>query len=214
MALKDLTKAYIVPTAGTLKNQRVEVLFNPTEYSIEKSNQFQNTVMPGLNSPIKQFISGNEDTLTMELFFDTYTYHNGSDVREYTDRLARLLDIDAELHAPPVCQFVWDKVLFTAVIERISQRFTMFQKDGIPVQARVNVTFKQYQPLAEQLKEPPRHSPDRTRRVVVNEGDTLWLYAANFYDDPALWREIARRNGIANPRNLTVGQELIIPALE
>jgi nucleoid-associated protein YgaU len=48
----------------------------------------------------------------------------------------------------------------------------------------------------------------------VKRGDTLWSLAAAVYDDPARWRPIADANGIANPRELVPGTELIIPALE
>ena len=54
-----------------MQDQPVEVLFNPTEYSLEISNNFQASAPPGLNNPILQFVNGNSDTLTMDLFFDT-----------------------------------------------------------------------------------------------------------------------------------------------
>lgn len=49
-----------------------EVLFNPNRYSLEKSNQIAEVGIPGLGSPILQFVRGNARTLSMELFFDTY----------------------------------------------------------------------------------------------------------------------------------------------
>ncbi|NEO96437.1 MAG: LysM peptidoglycan-binding domain-containing protein, partial [Moorea sp. SIO3G5] len=33
------------------------------------------------------------------------------------------------------------------------------------------------------------------------------------YNDPSVWREIAKANGINNPRHLTPGQVLTIPVL-
>lgn len=191
----------------------IKVLFNPTEYSMEKSNQFQDTSLPGLSSPITQFVSGGAQTLSMELFFDTYTDEKGKDVRVYTDQITNLMRIDKDLHAPPICVFQWGKVQFKAVLERVSRRFTMFLADGTPVRAILNVTFKEYVTLEEQLKDPPRQSADRTKRRVVVQGDSLWLLAAREYGDPALWRLIARANGIDHPRRIAPGMELIIPPL-
>jgi hypothetical protein len=239
MAVNDLKTAYIEATEGRLQGKPITVLFNPAEYSIEKSNQYQSNNIPGLATPVSQFVSGNADTLTMDLFFDTYapsSRHRSpanedspasprsiqprEDVRNYTRQLADLLNVDPTLHAPPVCQFIWGPPLgspggiqFKAIIERLTQKFTMFLEDGTPVRATLNVTFKEYKTVAEQLKEIGRESSDRTKRRIVKEGDSLWMFAAEEYGDPRLWREIARENGIMNPLALVPGTELIIPAL-
>jgi nucleoid-associated protein YgaU len=51
----------------------------------------------------------------------------------------------------------------------------------------------------------------KTRQVRHN--DTLHSIAAEEYRDPALWRHIARANGIVNPRDLKPGTVLTIPRL-
>ncbi len=209
-----LEKAAVQPLDenGNSKGEPVEVLFNPAEYSIEKSNQFASTSLPGLQAPITHFVSGNAQTLTMDLFFDSY--EEGEDVRNYTGRLTALLDIDKDLHAPPVCKFVWGKLEFKAVFERVTQRYTMFLDSGVPVRATLNVTFKEYKTITEQLQNPPRQSADRTKHRVLKQGDSLWLIADREYGDPGLWRKIAEANNIDNPRILETGKEIIVPPLE
>ena len=208
-----LEKAFIQPLdeKGNPKGDSVKVLFNPTEYSIEKSNQFQSTALSGLSTPITQFVSGNSQTLTMDLFFDSY--EKREDVRNYTGRLAALLDIDRDLHAPPTCKFIWGKLEFKAVLERVTQRFTLFLDSGIPVRATLSVSFREYKTITEQLQSPPRQSADRTKHRVIKQGDSLWLIADREYGDPGLWRRIAKANRIDNPRILEVGKEIIIPPL-
>ncbi|MGZ4846245.1 MAG: CIS tube protein [Halobacteriota archaeon] len=193
-------------------DEEIAVLFNPAEYSLEKSNKFQETEVPGLSSPVLQFVAGTTRSLTMELFFDSFAW--GEDVRHYTDRLDRLLEIDQDLHAPPICRFMWGELDFKAVLERAVKKFTMFLPDGVPVRARVNVTFKEYAPLSEQLNNPPRHSADKTKSTIIGQDDSLWAIAAREYGDPSEWRHIARANAITNPRVLVPGTELIIPPLE
>ena len=73
MTARNLKTAFIRPINGCHANTPFEVLFNPAEYSIEKGNTFQSTSLPGLSTPVTQFVTGNADTLTMELYFDTYT---------------------------------------------------------------------------------------------------------------------------------------------
>ena len=222
MAKSDLKIAYIQAINGRNKNKPIEVLFNPAEYTIEKGNKYQSTPIPGLATPVHQFVHGESDTLTMELFFDTYAKESrhghvkqGEDVRKYTGKLAELMDMDPTLHAAPVCQFHWgDKVVFKGVIERLTQKFTMFQADGKPVRATLNVTFKEYKPVTDQLKEIGRQSADRTKAKIIKEGDSLWVIAALEYGDPGLWPHIASKNKIDNPRLLETGREILLPPLE
>ena len=76
-------------------------MFNPQQYSINKTNQFASISIPGRSSSIIQFVKGDSETLSFELFFDTYTYENGVNVRNYTDKLKNLMDINPKIHAPP-----------------------------------------------------------------------------------------------------------------
>jgi nucleoid-associated protein YgaU len=47
----------------------------------------------------------------------------------------------------------------------------------------------------------------------VKIGDTLSGIAGMFYKDPRLWRPIAQRNDVENPRDLQPGQVLTIPQI-
>lgn len=194
------------------KKDVIPVCFNPADYSLDKSNQYQDTSIPGLQSPVTQFVSGGAQTLTLELFFDTY--EKQKDVREYTKKIDALVNIDPDIHAPPVCKFVWGGLEFKAVVEKVTKKFTMFLSDGIPVRATLNLTFKEYKTVEEQLQEIKRQSSDRTKVWTVREGDSLWSIAAVEYSDQGEWRHIARANKIVNPRILTPGTLLEIPPLE
>ncbi|WP_019503905.1 LysM peptidoglycan-binding domain-containing protein [Pleurocapsa sp. PCC 7319] len=206
-----LEKAFIQPINGKFGGKNIGVLFNPTEYSLETSNQFQRTAVPGTATPATQFVSGNTQTLTMDLFFDSY--EQGEDVRKYTRQITSLLDIDPALHAPPICQFHWGSLDFKATLEQVNQKFTLFLESGIPVRATLSVTFKEYKTLTEQLQGVRKESSDRTKRVTIKQGDSLWMVANKEYEDSSLWRPIANANNIDNPRILAVGKELIVPVL-
>ena len=206
----------------------VPCLFNPKELSVEKSNQFAEVNIPGLPSPILQFVRGNARSVSMDLFFDTY--EKGTDVREYTDQITGwdagamfsklpqgpkgLMDIDSDLHAPPICLFIWGAFIFQCLIERVSKRFTMFLPEGIPVRATLSVTLKEYREVEVQVKEIATQSADLTKRWVVTQGDSLWSIAAKEYGNPEEWRLIAEANKIDNPRLLKPGQKLVIPVKE
>ena len=206
----------------------VPFLFNPEGFTVERTNQFTEVNIPGLPSSTFQFVKGGARTLTMDLFFDTY--EEKMDVRIFTDRITGwdsgsmfsklpdiakgLMDIDSDLHAPPVCLFVWGAYIFPCIIERVNKNFTMFLPEGFPVRATLSVTLKEYIEVVTQLKEISLQSADRTKTWTVKEGDSLWFIAAKEYGNPALWRPIADANKIDNPRILKPGMELVIPPLE
>lgn len=221
-----LAKAFL--TRKDIPALVVPCLFNPKELSVEKSNHFAEVSIPGLPSPIYQFVRGNARSLTLDLFFDTY--EAGTDVRLFTDRITGwdtgsmfsklpgaakgLMDIDSDLHAPPVTLFIWGTYVFQCIIERVSKRYTMFLPEGIPVRATLSVTLKEYREVDVQVKEIALQSADLTKRWTVREGDSLWSIAARSYGDPGDWRRIAEANAIDNPRMLKPGQELVIPVKE
>lgn len=220
-----LEKAYLTRKDDT--SVQVKCLFNPKELSVEKGNQFAEVNIPGLSSPIFQFVRGNARSVTMDLFFDTYEL--GEDVRKYTDQITGwdagsmlsnlspkegLMDIDSDLHAPSICIFIWGTFIFQCIIERVTKRFTMFLPEGIPVRATLNVTLKEYREVDSQVKEINLQSADLTKRWVVTRGDSLWSIAFKEYGSPDDWRLVANANNIDNPRILNPGQELVIPVKE
>lgn len=212
---KIITKATITILDGRKAGTSVPVMFNPAEYSLEISNSFQETALPGLQNPILQFVNGNTSTLSMELFFDTWTDGGGSNVTQETDNFADMLAIDADLHAPPRVEFKWGGgQQFIGVIENLSRRFTMFTSEGVPVRATLSATFKQYRPISEQMREPRRNSADKTKRRVLTADDSLWALAAREYGHPREWRRIARHNRIGNPASLIAGDVLVLPPAE
>jgi nucleoid-associated protein YgaU len=190
----------------------VDVLFNPTEYSLDKSVEYGSISLPGMDTPVSQFVSGNAEMLSMELLVDTY--ETGEDVREHVDKLDQLVRVDGERHAPPLCKFIWDSLRFTSVVESLKKTYTLFMPDGRPVRANLNITFKRYETVSRQLKKENRNSPDRTKRRLIKEEQSLWALAATEYGDPGRWRIIAEANKIRNPRTIEPGRELLVPPLQ
>ncbi len=190
------------------------VCFNPTEYTLEKSNAYAEAAIPGLDSPILQYTHGNTRTLSMELLIDTITYDDGADIRDkYISKFEELLAVDGDLHAPPPCKVVWGTMEFVGVLESLGKKFVLFKDDGTPVRARVTTKWKEHVPVDMQLRSAPRSSPDKRKVHTVHQGDALWLLAARAYGDPRHWKLLAEANDIDHPLRLTPGRELVIPRL-
>jgi hypothetical protein len=222
---RPLVKAKIKILEGSKQNQELTVHFNPTEYAVEYGVSYQETAVPGLSNPILQFVNGAAETLTMDLLFDTYNNKESDgdkkDVSEDTRKFINLVAIDEDTHAPPRVQFEWGDYAFRAVVENISQRFTMFLGDGTPVRAALSVTFKQYRTISEQLRHPSLKSADRTKQRVLGKvqgfratAETLWQLSAEEYGEVRFWRQIARFNKVDDPRTLQPGDVILVPPLE
>jgi LysM repeat protein len=202
----------LVPQDPNNKEQIIPVCFNPTEYQLQKANTFAEIPIPGLESPPIQFIRGASEKLSAELLVDTSD--TLLDVRKrYVDKLRDLMNLNGQLHAPPIVCFGWDTQIFVGVLESLNVTYVLFTPDGVPLRAKLSIVLKEYRPAAVQVKERPTFSPDFEKTYVVRRGDTLSSVAAAVYRNAGAWREIARANQMQDPRQLEPGQVLILPRL-
>ncbi len=236
--MSNLLKATFqrVGASGGLEGPLVEVSFNPGEYTLNKAVQIAEVAIPGLDSPVLQFVRGQTETLAFDLFFDSTEGgmdQNATPVTQKTDQFYQLLKIDGKTHAPPVCFFSWgpqfpgsrgyasmgngtgsqQRYGFKCLIESVRQRFTLFSPSGVPLRATLSVSLKEYKTLSEQLNEINKQSADHTHVHVVQYGETISQIAGRIYGDPGQWRAIATQNNVADPLSLVPGQVLQTPVL-
>lgn len=204
-----LEKAQII---NTHTNEQIPVLVNPVEYSLDKANTFAEIGIPGLAAPPIQYVAGNVRTLKMELLFDTYEDKRDKDVRRFTRRITDLLEKNPQTKAPPILIFSWGKFSFKCVLDSVGQRFTMFISDGTPVRASLTVSFKEFEAVEIEINRGLFVGVPTA--VTLLEGQTLSKLAEIYLGNSALWRAIARRNNITDPRKIPSGTRLVIPTKE
>lgn len=209
------------------REKAVVAQFNPERFTLSKAAQFAEVAIPGLDSPVLQFVRGQNERISFELFFDTTSHgiagDDVKDVRDLTAPVYHLLKIRKETHAPPRCRLRWGHAgkIFSfgssldarCVLESVSEEFSLFSPSGIPLRARLTVTFREYKTVEEQVGETVKHSADRTRDYDVRSGQTLDLIAYLHYGDPGAWRAIADANNIDDPTRIAPGSRLRIPRL-
>lgn len=138
-----------------------------------------------------------------------FTAPSGVSVLPYTSKIAALQLLNTELHRPPLCQVWWGQVrLIEGPLTGLTQRFTRFLPDGTPVRAVLGCTFTDASIDSSEL-----NSADVEKTHTVRLGDSLQAIAARHYGDPTRWRGIAEANDIDDPRALTPGVVLTIPAI-
>ena len=209
-----------------------EVQYNPTEFSLDKGIQLAEIAIPGLDSPLLQFVRGQNEKLTVDLFFDTTDQGTGAgatSVTTLTDKIYSLVKIEPAGHAPPIVTFAWNAAFpgadlppgagnqrrnaFRGVVDSCRQKFTFFSPEGVPLRATLTLSLREYKTLDEQLAQLNLSSPDRTHAHLTREGDTLSRVAAHYYTRAGDWRAIADANEIDDPRRLDPGLLLTVPSI-
>jgi nucleoid-associated protein YgaU len=200
------------PTGG----KEVTCMFNPFEYTVSKSNSFaEPNAANGKNAPAAEFSKAGAQTLKLNLIFDTYG--TNQDVRTETDKLWEFMAVKSQpgksKKSPPAVAFCWGSFYFVSYITQMTQKFTLFDRGGIPVRAVVDVTFTQYIDEKDYKPTNPTSGGGPVDRAWLTVGaDRLDNIAADVYGDATKWRLIANYNNITDPTAIRPGQYLVIPA--
>lgn len=195
----------------------VACMFNPYEYTVSKSNTFQENPRNNADTPRGEFFKSGSQTLKLKLVFDTYEV--GRDVSLMTNELWKFMMTKTQTTRrknkkipPPQVAFEWGVFRFVSYITNMTQKFTLFKNDGTPVRAEVDVTFTQYTDVNDYPAQNPSSGGGPIERIWnVVAGDRLDTIAARVYDDATRWRLIADHNAITNPLALRPGMQLRIP---
>src|SRR5215471_11681969 len=103
MAFENLT---IVPETG----KEIKAKVNPEKYTASRGVQFAEVAIPGLDAPVVQFVRGQSEKITLQLFFDTTdggTVDPVTDVRTLTSQVYGLMNVRSQTHAPPRLYLTW-----------------------------------------------------------------------------------------------------------
>lgn len=107
MALEKLVITPLGKNGGRLEQKAVKVMFNPSDYSISKSVNWESgSTDRRFNAPGIIFKGGGSRKLSLKLFYDVTEPVNGvkyADVRELTNKLILFTRMDRDLQRPPNC---------------------------------------------------------------------------------------------------------------
>lgn len=212
------------------------VLYNPETIDLSRELAVKSKDAVGGNTEQKQFVGMGAQSLSMELFFDTFSsglevggtlFEKAAlglnsllpspaktDVRKFSDKVYNLMQVDGDMHAPPLVKLEWGSLVFKGILVSCSQRFTKFSETGVPVRATLNVRFEEVISPSKGAVGTPHNSPDTAKFKTLTQGDSLWSIATETYGDCGSWRLIADANKLGNPRLLNSGSMIHIPAIK
>jgi Contractile injection system tube protein/LysM domain len=206
----------------------IPVYFNPTEYSISKSNEWKYDKVTGNSFPKAQFGGGNPRELTLSLLLDASLLSKTAHIRDVTNDLFKMMEVkegqtpgDAGA-VPPFVTFKWGReTTFKSVCTQLTVAFKLFRPNGDPIRADVKMTLKQAETAGTASANGANRAGNPTTRAnaghgvhTVKDGDTLPSIAYEAYGDATVWRAIADVNRIENPLHLRRGTALSLPKLD
>ncbi len=136
-------------------------------------------------------------------------------VNKLFEDIIGLLKYKPEEHEPPMIGFIWGRHLnFAGKLVSSSADYTMFDRDGTPVRAKVSLSIVGEEvEYVQNRSEYPNESPDRTKHRMLRYGDSIFTLANEEYGDPAYWKIIAKANNILNPRMMEQVLRLKLPSI-
>jgi hypothetical protein len=194
----------------------IEVCFNPKEYSLEKSVEWD-AEKAWSDAPHPEFKAPKPMTLSVTLQFDSY--EERTNVRDkWVRKLEKLTMMkqqlpkdgkgsnakDKQKYRPPVIMFIWGRFTFKGVVESLSQKYTMFLSDGTPVRAECALKMRSVIDVdVDDDKSQTFSAGGNTSTHTVADNDRLDLIAAQYLGDAGRWTEIAALNDVVDPGNIT-----------
>lgn len=210
--MAGLQKAKIIVVENRSDIKEILVMFNPSEYKISKNVNYNKNNVQSQDTQDPMYGNGECAELDLVLFFDCdlkYKNNNDSkneikahDVRKYTERIMSLMK-PGENQKPPLCDFIWGSFSFRGYISSVTQSFTRFTQEGIPIRAEVNLKF---------IEQSKKESNNKNEFKKYGEIETykeetesqLCNIAYKLLNSPNEWRKIADKMGINNPRDYTI----------
>jgi nucleoid-associated protein YgaU len=209
------TKAKLNIDAG----QTLECYFNPTEYSISKSNEWKYKSVTGTSFSPPEFGGGQPRQIELSLLFDQTFPPFTMSVRESTAALLDMMEVPSgktggsPTAVPPFVTFEWGRLVFKGACVSLSVTYKLFEPNGDPLRADVKLTLKQAEE-AQQGQNPTTRATAGYGVHRVRDGDTLPSISYQAYGDATKWRLIAEANDVDNPLHLRRGRSLSLPRLD
>lgn len=125
-----------------------------------------------------------------------------------------LYDYKSDAHRPAFVTVCYAELLFKGQLKSMDVDYTLFTTKGIPLRAKVSLSFVGYMCSEEERKTFSKQSPDMSRLITVKKGETLPYLCHKMYGDSLLVREVAKFNNLNGFRNIPAGTELLFPPLK
>lgn len=224
-----ITKLTITPcnldadgtVTGPKTGEEFTVRLNPSNYARNFEICYSSTRAPGTPAIAPKFSNSAEKKIDFDILMDgtgvvppTSLSSLAIDVGSQLEDLSKVVyDLDGDQHEPNTVMLLWGSFKFVGKLSTMKVEYTMFKPTGVPLRAKINLSFIQYVGPVEMAAEAKLTSPDLTHSVDIQAGDSLPLLCYRIYKNSAYYLQVAKFNGITNFRNIKPGTRLSFPPL-
>lgn len=200
--------------------EEIRCWLNPTSLQTSRKARFDCKGAIGQSVAPISYMGGDAEALSVALVLHAEDDRTGQDVVSALDALHDLLEPTISMgngkFRPRTVQLSWGRYLsFVALCESVDVTVELFEADGTPMRALVNLRLAQFKPDPDQTEGESQNPTTRAfglqRAHTVAQGDSLAALAWVHLRDPTRWREIAEANDIEDPLRLVPGEQLTIP---
>ena len=223
-----MPEGYVKAKLKIENGDEIQALFNPTEFTITKGNNWTFDPVKGTSLPSGKFGGGKPREMQVSLLLDQTLPNGGKTVKQITDSLFKMMEVPSGAGGgganavPPLVTFQWGEMIpFKAACTSLTVAFQLFKANGTPIRADVKLALTQAETATSASANSANKKTNPTTRSegglgihVVRDGDTLQSIAHKTYGDPGRWRTVAEANGIDNPLHLRRGLPLNLPRLD
>jgi len=219
--MSELTKMRIVGYEksnykGGYKEFNVQI--NPASIQWEKSIRYSKaTESASVDETESRYVGSENDTFSFKIVLDgtgVIPKTNKTVPAQLNQLLQTIYTKVAESHEPRYVIIFWGSFCFEGRISSLSQEFTLFSPDGIPLRATVNLRFVSHLDKETANKKVNKQSPDLTREITLKAGESIAFWCNKIYEDASYCYDIAEYNGLKSFRDVKPGKVIIFPPLE
>lgn len=192
--------------------------YNPAEMTISKSSDWKATPTKGAKSGVKaEFTGTNPREIKMQLHLEAFAADDHArDVAKDVDQLFAWTNptdkaLDKNKAHPETLNLIWGKQYFDCYLKSVSAKFTLFDGEGRPLRAKVDISLGE-SPTSASAQNPTSGGVGGRRQHLVVAGDTLQSVSTAEYGRPTLWRALALANNVDDPLRLRAGRLLLVPS--
>jgi nucleoid-associated protein YgaU len=197
------------------------VQINPEKYTQQYATKM--SCKPTLNTGgvTNKFVVQEPQDLSLEFYIDATGVVDAANASAaptvVKDEICKFMDVvyryNGNIHSPNYLIVLWGKLSFKCRLESMDIEYLLFSPAGVPLRAKLNTKFVQYNSPQDLELTARKCSPDLTHSRTVVAGDTLPHLCFQIYQDSKYYVEVARVNGLNDFRNLEPGRQIFFPPL-
>jgi hypothetical protein len=221
MALAKLTIAGYKDEKFSSKNgDPFVVMINPSSYDHSFSITYSEEESPGKAAKTSKFKAVGPESVSLNFILDdtgAVPRNKENEGKTVAKMIKELKDVVykyyGESHEPNFVLLKWGTLLFKSRLDSLKIDYQMFKPNGVPLRAKVTLSFKGFVDPAKESQLANRSSPDLTHIVTIKEGDSLPFLCNKIYKNSKYYLKVAEINNLVNIRRLKVGSQIIFPPL-